>query len=164
MGDEPFRLVLDTNILVRGLINLHSDSGRILRACEERKAIPLLSKQVLSEYRVVLHDPAITSRYKELGAQKVRTAIERLTYLGDVVRTDRVRFEFPRDPKDEPLIRLAIAGQATHLISVDRDLLDLPQGKDRTPKRFRQRLPNLVVVRPDDFVRLYGSRFGIERK
>jgi predicted nucleic acid-binding protein len=66
VANEPYRVVLDTNIMVRGLINVQSDSGRILRACEQRKAIPLLSKEVVSEYRLILSDPTITSKYPEL--------------------------------------------------------------------------------------------------
>jgi putative PIN family toxin of toxin-antitoxin system len=159
----PQRVVLDTNILVRGLINRRCDSGRILRACEERKIIVLLSVALISEYRFILNESNLKARYPELETDKVKTAIERLMYVGEVLRTVRARFEFFRDRKDEKLITLAIAGQATHLITTDHDLLDLPSGVNDAAKRFRQRLPAIEVLMPDQFVRHYGRELGIER-
>lgn len=159
----PQRVVLDTNILVRGLINRRCDSGRILHACEKRRIVALLSKALLSEYRFILNDPDLVTRYPELEATKVKTAVERLMYVGEVLPIVRARFEYFRDQKDEKLIALAISGQATHLITTDRDLLDLPQGSDEATKRFRQRLPNIEVLSPDQFVGRYGQELGIER-
>jgi putative PIN family toxin of toxin-antitoxin system len=159
----PLRIVLDTNILVRELINRRSDSGRILHACENRRAVALLSRELLLEYNFILHDSGVVTRYPELETSRVKTAIERLIYVGDFLRTVSIRFEFSRDRKDEKLITLAIAGQATHLITTDRDLLDLPHGHGEAAKRFRQRLPNIEVLRPDVFVRTYGRNLDIER-
>ncbi len=163
MPTAPFRVVLDTNILVRGLINSASDSGQILKACEDRQVVALLSKPLLSEYFFILSDPALVERYPILEAAKIKTAIERLTYVGDLLRAIRVRFPFPRDPKDEKLICLAIAGRATHLITTDRDLLDLSAGRDVSANRFRQRLPGLAILTPDQFVERYGRLLRIER-
>ncbi len=163
MPVSPFRVILDTNIVVRGLLNPRSDSGRILLACEDRSIVAVLSRQLLAEYRYVLADPPLVRRYPELEPKKVRTAIERLAYLGDVLRTVRTRFEYPRDPGDEKLIELAIAGQATHLITTDRDLLDLPAGRGDASHRFRQRRRGLQVVGPEQFVARHGAGLKIER-
>ncbi len=159
----PYRIVLDTNILVRGLLDRRCDSGRILHACEERRVVALLSRAVLSEYRFILNDPDLVARYPELEATKVKTAVERLMYVGEILRTVRARFEYFRDKKDEKLIALAIAGRATHLITTDHDLLDLPQGHDDAARRFRQRLANTAVLSSDQFVEEYGRDLGIER-
>ncbi|MCC6578986.1 MAG: putative toxin-antitoxin system toxin component, PIN family [Phycisphaeraceae bacterium] len=163
MGATPRRVVLDTNILVRGLVNLRSDSGLILRACETRHMVPLLSQELISEYRYILTEPELVARYPKLKPTAVKIAVERLIYLGDVVHTGRVRFEFPRDPKDEKLLVLAIAGEATELITTDLDLLDLPHGRNDAAKRFRQRLPSTGVLRPDAFIAQFGTALGIER-
>jgi putative PIN family toxin of toxin-antitoxin system len=159
----PHRIVLDTNILVRGLINRWCDSGRILHACEQRRVVALLSKELISEYRFILNDADLAARYPQLRADRVGTAIERLMYVGEVLRAVRTRFVYSRDRKDEKLITLAIAGRATHLITTDRDLLDLPQGSDNAAKRFRQRLPTLEVLRPEQFVERYGRMLDIQR-
>jgi uncharacterized protein len=157
------RVVLDTNIVVRGLINPRCDSGRILHCCEQRRVVAVLSRALLSEYRAVLNDPALVARYPHLTPIKIRMAVERLTYVGEVLRTVSVRFDFPRDNKDEKLITLAIAGRATHLLTTDLDLLDLPEGHDDAAKRFRQRLAMIQVLAPDQFVQRYGRELGIGR-
>lgn len=53
----------------------------------------------------------------------------------------------PRDPKDEPYLNLAVAAQATFLVSRDLDLLDLI--KDAA---FRQRHPDLNILDPPAFL------------
>jgi hypothetical protein len=68
---------------LRGLINSNSASGLVLAACEARRVIPALSKPVLAEYRYILKDPKIVSRYPELESRKVDVALARLTFVGD---------------------------------------------------------------------------------
>ena len=48
-----YRLVLDTNTVVRAFINVHSFSGQILKWRESRRVIPLFSPIVPAEYRAV---------------------------------------------------------------------------------------------------------------
>ena len=154
------RVVLDTNILVRALLNERSPSGRILRACELRLVVPLLSVPVLAEYRSILNDPELAAEFPQLEKRRVGAALERLRYVGDVYHPVRVRFELPRDPKDSKLIELAIAGRASHLISTDRDLLDLGTGRDDVAQRFRRRRPAIKLIKPDEFMKLFGGDFS----
>lgn len=157
MPQSRHRAVLDTNIVVRGFINPQSSSGRILRGCEDRRVLPLLSGEVLSEYRSTLRHPSIVERYPQLTRPEIDVSLERLLYVSDFYRQTNVRFAFPRDPKDAPLVELAIAGRATHLISVDNDLLALVKGRDDASRRFRQRLPGISVLKPEDYLRLHGG-------
>ena len=147
------RVVLDTNILLRGLINIHSAAGQVVDACDRRKALLLLSRPVLAEYRAVLTAPEITQRYPELTEEKVEVALRRLTYVADVVRSMRTKFEYSRDPKDEKFIELAIAGGASHIVTGDHDLLALSSGKGEATKRLRQQAPSLRVLAPGEFIR-----------
>ena len=71
MPSTPFRIVLDTNIIVRASINLACDSGRIVGLCEQRGVVPLMSAAVLREYRLVLGDPKLCSRYPQLKRLKL---------------------------------------------------------------------------------------------
>ena len=59
----PLRIVLDTNVVLRGLVNSGSPSGRVLEAVDARHVLLLLSKPVLAEYRGVLNDPVLTERF-----------------------------------------------------------------------------------------------------
>jgi putative PIN family toxin of toxin-antitoxin system len=162
VAQSDHRIVLDTNIVLRAFINLSSESGRIIKACEERRVVPLISRTVLVEYRFVLADPQLLSRYPQLNLPEVAVALERLLYVADIYRRVTERFIFPRDPKDAKLIELALAGRATQLISTDEDLLDLPNGRDDAARRFRQRLPGIEVMTPNEFSRRYGKALGID--
>jgi predicted nucleic acid-binding protein len=57
-------------------------------------------------------------------------------------------------------VELAIAGEATHLVTLDSDLLSLPTARTDAGKRFRQRLPNLAVQSPQSFIEEWGQPFG----
>ena len=151
MSGIPYRLVLDTNIIVRGLINLQSASGRILSACERRQVIPILSKPILTEYRLILQRPAILHNYPEISRPDVKDALERLLFVGDYYRKVGVRFSFTRDPKDAPFLELSIAASASHLITTDADMLELAVGRDDAAKRFRQRAAT-KILKPEEFI------------
>ena len=57
--------------------------------------------------------------------------------------------DFPRDPKDEPYINLALAANADYLVTRDNDLLDLMNDSD-----FRQQFPGLTILDPVAFLRV----------
>ena len=151
MPATAYRVILDTNIVVRGFINLQSASGQILSACQRRQIVPLLSRAILFEYRSILRRPAILEKYPELAQPRVGHAIERLLYVSEFRRRAGVHFSFPRDPKDSPFLELAISASATHLITTDQDMLALVGGRDDASKRFRQRTATRIR-RPDDFI------------
>jgi uncharacterized protein len=149
---QALRVVLDTNILLRGLLNIRSSAGEVVEACDRRLVVLLLSRPVLTEYRVVLTDHKITERYPELTAEKVDVALRRLCYFGDILHPIRARFHFPRDPNDEKFLELAIAGRATHIVTADKDLLWLSAGHADAARRLRQRAPNLRVLDAQGFL------------
>jgi putative PIN family toxin of toxin-antitoxin system len=130
------RVVLDTNVVLRGLLNEKSASGRILAVGESRRIVPVLSRELMAEYRAILNDPEVVGRYARLEARRVKVALERLAYVADIGRQRGRRFVFDRDPKDSKLIDLAISGAATHRLSTDADLLDLGMGRVRRRSVF----------------------------
>lgn len=147
------RLVLDTNVLLRALVNRKSPSRDVVQACEARRAIALLSKPLLDEYRRILvhlrkRDPSIT-------LFQIEAVLRKLQYLGDYARMAKATFSFPRDPTDAKLIELAIDAGATHIVSYDADLLSLPTSRSEAGKRFRQRLRGVVVCRPEELLRAF---------
>jgi len=117
----------------------------ILEACQRRNIIAILGKSVVQEYRRILADPEIVADYPQLEPRKVSTS-----------------FEFPRDPKDAKFLELCIAGRATHLLTTDRDFLDLMTATDETARRLHRRMPNLQILPPHEFVVRHSSNLGIE--
>jgi putative PIN family toxin of toxin-antitoxin system len=146
------RLVLDTNVLLRGLLNAGSAAGHIVHACDRRTVVLVLSKPLLAEYKAILIDPEVVDRYPELTREKIELVLRRLRYVADVLRAVRVRFDYPRDPKDAKFIELAIAGRATHLVTADDDLLSLRSGRDKAAERLRRHAPSLRVMAPAEFL------------
>jgi putative PIN family toxin of toxin-antitoxin system len=155
--DRPI-LVLDTNTVLRGFNYESGASGKLLRLCKRREAITLLSKPVLDEYREVLGAPELVGEEPETPAA-VEDLIDALRFVGEYISEVHVRFEMPRDPDDAMFIELAIAGDATHIISHDKDLLTLPTSRTDAGKRFRQRLPGIKVQDAATFVRVYRHLF-----
>jgi putative PIN family toxin of toxin-antitoxin system len=149
----PYRVVLDTNVLLRALINFRSNSGRVVDACDRRSVVLLLSRPVLAEYRHILTAQEVIERYPELTPEKVELVLRRLRYVGDFIRSVRANFEYARDPMDEKFIELAIAAEASHIVTGDNDLLSLTSGRGEAAKRFRQRSPSLRVVDATTFLR-----------
>jgi uncharacterized protein len=157
---DPLRLVLDTNVLLAGLVSKSSASQKVVDSLQARKAIPLLSSAVLVEYRAILLHPVIREKFANLTSRRVELALHRLRYVGDVYRNIRVRFELERDPRDAMFVELAIAGEATHIITMDADLLSLPTARTDAGKRFRHRLPRIIVQTPQSFIETWGRDFG----
>jgi putative PIN family toxin of toxin-antitoxin system len=106
---SPIRLVLDTNIVLRGLLNTRSASGKILEAVEKHIITLVLSKPLLAEYRAVLTDKVVVDRFPELTTERVEVALRRFRYFGEYLRATQARFDFARDPRDEKLLELAIS-------------------------------------------------------
>jgi uncharacterized protein len=154
------RLVLDTNVLLAGLASKSSASQKIVDSLRSRKVIPLLSTQVIAEYHAILLHPAIRTRFPNLTARRVELALCRLRYVGDVYPSIRTRFELQRDPKDAIFVELAIAGEATHLVTMDADLLSLPHARTDAGRNFRRRLPRLIVLAPQAFMETWGRELG----
>ena len=62
-------------------------------------------------------------------------------------------FVLPRDPDDEPLIDLAVAGAADHLVTWnDRHLTYLMRGDTPEGRDFCKRFPALRIVSPPEFL------------
>ena len=153
MKTERIIVVLDSNTILRGLSNPASASGDVIRLCDSRGVIVLFSKPVLAEYREFLADSAIRNHFPTIDTDVAVKALRRLNYVGEVCEVGSIHFEFDRDPDDAMFIELAIAGQATHIISHDKDLLSLPTSRSDAGKRFRQRLPGVRIVDAATFLR-----------
>ncbi len=91
------RIVLDTNIILRGLLSRKSAAAQLLTRCEKRDVIVLLSDKVLAEYRFIITSPEIQDRFPSLDHACVELILARLRYLSEWMHVNR-RFAFPRIP------------------------------------------------------------------
>lgn len=145
--DRP-RVILDTNVALRGVLTPLGASGKLMDRLDQGEGILLLSDALLREYRGILFHPDVRNHFAALHLIDVEKVLMRLRYRSEKVETAGVHFAYDRDPKDAKLIELAIAGRATHLVTFDKDLLDLTKSRSNAGKRFRQRAKVCKVCGP----------------
>lgn len=126
MATDPahFRVVLDTNVLVSGTIVTQGPSATILTAWHRGRFTLLMSPWQRAELARVLARSRIVRKYHltpdRLAAffllvDALTTSVEPLEMLPLAVR----------DSQDEPILGMALAGRATHVVTGDDDLLVL---------------------------------------
>jgi len=115
------RIVLDTVVLVRGLINPYGVWGRLVfdRAGDYRLVV---SPPLLAEYLEVTARPELTRKFRSLPAHR-RDLLDLLAQAEIVTFATLPTFE--RDPNDAHVLATALHGAVDFLISADKDLLDL---------------------------------------
>jgi putative PIN family toxin of toxin-antitoxin system len=146
------RAVLDTNVLVAGLLQPRGPSGRVLRAFEQRRFTFITSAAILDEVVDVLARDKI-QRVVRLTVEdiaNVRVLFQRLAEAapGEYRDVDLVA----NNPKDNPIIATALEAQAEYVVTMDAaDLLRL---KVFLVSGHRP----VQVVSPVDFLRLLATR------
>ncbi|BBC26243.1 putative toxin-antitoxin system toxin component, PIN family [Pseudanabaena sp. ABRG5-3] len=114
------RLVIDTNILISGLMSVNSLPQKIFDYATSQ-AILLISDEVQSEIENVISRPKlqkyITLEQRNKFLTELSQQVERVT-INQKIRACR-------DPKDDKFLELAVCGEANYIITGDADLLDL---------------------------------------
>lgn len=149
MSETPPRkkAVYDTGVVLQAALSDRGPSFHALRLLEEGRVIVVLSPQVRHEYEDVLTRPAIRRKHPFLTPERVQLLLDRIEARAEPVTVIRPYLQYPRDPKDEPILNLAIQEQADFIVTRDRDLLDLDRSRD-----FRLLYPYLRIVDPLLFV------------
>ena len=139
----PLRAVLDTNVLVSGLISDYSPPRQLVDAWLNGQYILVTSLYQVEELNHVLAYPRIASRLR-LSDAEVGLILAALLSQGQVVPGALQLPGVTRDPKDDPLVACAVEGAADYLVSGDRDLLDLGETE------------NIRMVTPRQFLEILG--------
>ncbi len=116
------RAVLDTGILIAALITTNTPPDLIYQAWRKKKFELITSEWQLSEFRRVSRYPKLR---KYLIPSEAGNMVNGLRYQA-VVLTDLPTMDVSQDPDDNPVLAMAVAGQADFLVTGDkRDLLAL---------------------------------------
>ncbi|MEK7534160.1 MAG: putative toxin-antitoxin system toxin component, PIN family [Patescibacteria group bacterium] len=118
------KVVFDTVVFVRSLINPYSRYGQIVFKYHKYFRL-FVSKQVIIEILEVLKRPELTKKFSSIEKMDMREAIKIISQA-EIVEVG----EFPkasRDPKDNKFIDAAIVSSADYLVSEDNDLLVLKE-------------------------------------
>jgi putative PIN family toxin of toxin-antitoxin system len=122
---EPPRVVLDANVIVRGLLTPHGGSGRVVRALAEGRFVFVTSESILYEVATILSEPRV-QRYGPFPPDEVTQRIDILRRIGVLAPGDLDVSLVPTDAKDNPIVACALEAVAEYIVTDDRrDLLPL---------------------------------------
>lgn len=118
------KAVLDTNVVVSGIIKEEGPAGQILRLLfQDRKFISITSLDILAEIREVLPRPKIR-KYHGWTNEQIDAFVTFL-YAQSVVTEGKLAVKIARDPQDDKFLACATEGTADYLVSGDEDLLQI---------------------------------------
>ena len=120
------RIIIDTNLWISFLLT--RDFAKLDKIFADQSLILLFSQELLDEFVEVARRPKFKKYFSLTDLQDLLQQISlRAEYITAVSEVS-----ICRDPKDNFLLSLAKDGKATHLITGDKDLLELKKiGKTR---------------------------------
>jgi hypothetical protein len=137
---SDLRVVFDTNTLISAFLLSKSIPRQALGTAMAAGRL-LLSTATATELTEVLRQPKF-DRY--LAQHRRMTLLAVLIHNADLVEVD-IAITDCRDPKDNKFLELAVSGQATHLVTGDRDLLVLHPYRSTTILTPRQFLAEIAL-------------------
>ena len=105
------RIVLDTNVLVAGLLSPFGPCGEIVRMVSSGEITLALDARILTEYQEVLARPKF-----KFDRDKVTTILDLIKHRGAIVASSPLLNPLP-DPDDEPFLEIAIAASVATLVT-----------------------------------------------
>lgn len=132
------RVVIDTNVLISGLIQKSGFPFKVVKFWEDEVIVLITSIATIEEAERVLNYPKIRKRYALTNDDISRTVSNLLKY-SVLVEDPPIPNVIEQDPDDNKILATALAGKADYIISGDMHLLTLKNYRGIeivTPKRF----------------------------
>ncbi len=110
------RAVLDTNVLVSGLMGLFTYPARVVDMLYTGRFSCIFDDRIMSEYEEVLHRPRFAAA---ISQREIRDLLGYLTRTGVHVLAGPVKHtvDLAPDPDDLPFLEAAVAGRADFIIT-----------------------------------------------
>ena len=138
------RVVVDTNVLISGIIQRNGFSFKVIRMWEDEALVLITSAATIEEAGRVLNYSKIRKRYKLTDDDIKRSITNLLRY--SVIADDPPEINaIKEDNDDNKILATAVAGRADYIISGDVHLLNL--------KSFR----GIEIVTPRRFCEIVGA-------
>jgi uncharacterized protein len=132
------RVVIDTNVLVSGIIQKKGFPYKVVKAWEDNDLILIASEFLINEVGKVLHYEKIRVRYS-LKDEEIKQVLLNLMRYSIFINDPPKLNVIKEDPADNNILAAAIEGKADYIISGDSHLLNLVSYKGiriLTPKEF----------------------------
>jgi putative PIN family toxin of toxin-antitoxin system len=104
-------IVLDTNVLISGILKPYSKAATILRLVADGTIQLAYDLRLLSEYRDVLNRPKFN-----FAKENVEGFLKQIEEEGLLVSVKPLRFHLP-DPDDEPFLEVALSGGVKAIVT-----------------------------------------------
>jgi hypothetical protein len=138
---NKFRVVLDTNILISGLILSSSKSQQVFDLVTENEIL-LISENTFQE----IYQTFRRSKFDQyLSLEKRLGFLATLREKAQLIDIQEEKIIVCRDPKDDKFLELAVNGQADFIITGDEDLLVF--------NTFR----NIEIITVNEFLNRFAS-------
>ena len=131
------KLVLDTNVLVAGLLSPFGPCGEIVRMVSSGEVTLALDARILTEYQEVLARPKF-----KFDQDRVAAILDLIEHRGAITAASPLIQPLP-DPDDEPFLEIAIAARVACLVTGNRV---------HFPTEFCQ---GATVLSPTEFLMFY---------
>jgi len=139
--------VFDCVVLLQAAANPQGAAGACLAFVETGHVKLFVSPPIIDEARDVFTRPETRKRFPQLTEDKVDRYLLKVVSLATFLQDVPAAMQLPRDPTDEPYLNLAVAAQASFIVTRDGDMLSLM--KDAA---FRSGHPTLTIIEPPAFL------------
>jgi putative PIN family toxin of toxin-antitoxin system len=140
------KIVLDTNVLVAGLLSPFGPCGEIVRMVSSGEVTLCFDALILTEYSEVLCRPKFG-----FDKGKIATLLDHIEHRGHTVASSPLRHSLP-DPDDEAFLKAAVAGKAKCLVTGNAS---------HFPSKLRQ---GRKVLSPSGFLAFYRTQRKLKSK
>ncbi len=133
-----YRVVIDTNILISGIIQRKGFPYKVVKSWEDETILLITSPLMIKEAKKVLNYPKIKRKYC-LDEAKIKQTVLNLLKYSILIENPPALDVIKKDPDDNKVLSTAIEGKADYIVSGDSHLLDLKAYKGVkivTAKRF----------------------------
>jgi len=134
------RVVIDTNVLVAGLLSPFGRPGEVVRMIAAGSLSLLYDARIMAEYAQVLKRPKFS-----FSPEHIEALLDQVKAAGAIVASDPLSVRLP-DEEDETFLEVALAGRAQCLVTGNLK---------HFPAAARQ---GMRVLTPAEFLDFYRQR------
>lgn len=135
------RVVIDTNVIVSGLMKAESVPGKILKAWGKDKFILLLSPLIFEEISEVIKREGVV-KYHKMKEEEIDDFLLNL-YSATQETPGELVLDVVEDPDDNIFLACAVEGDAHYVVTEDKLFLKLKEYKGIkviTPTQFLKKI------------------------
>jgi uncharacterized protein len=119
------RIILDTNVLLSGLLIAQGPPAKLLDAWEQKRFTLVACEELIDEFREVAGRPFFRAQLRASATELLAAGLRDFSVFVEHLPSGPVA----PDPKDSFLLALADAGAADFLVTGDKELQSLKRHK-----------------------------------